>query len=142
MSQPSGSKIPLPFHPVITPSPSTTAPPNFGWAISTSNSDFENGALRANSNKLRFSLMPIAALEAINEVFEYGAKKYTENNWKKGFYHLNIYDSLIRHLFAWAKGEDKDPESGLSHLAHAGCNMLMLLEHSVSNLGTDNRGTK
>jgi hypothetical protein len=39
---------------------------------------------------------------------------------------------MIRHLFAFARGVDKDPETGLSHLAHLGCNVLFLL-HFVAN---------
>lgn len=33
-----------------------------------------------------------------------------------------------RHLAAWAAGEERDPESGLSHLGHALCNAVFLRE--------------
>ena len=31
------------------------------------------------------------------------------------------------HKSKYFIGEDKDPESGLSHMAHAGCNVLFIL---------------
>jgi hypothetical protein len=33
----------------------------------------------------------------------------------------------MRHVHAWRAGETKDPESGLHHLAHAGCCLLFML---------------
>jgi hypothetical protein len=35
--------------------------------------------------------------------------------------------AMIRHIVAFCSGEINDPESGLPHLAHAGCCLLFLL---------------
>lgn len=85
--------------------------------------------VKNDSGKTDWSLMPFEAVEEINKVLEFGAKKYEANNWKKGsgFKYTRVLNSLLRHIFAYMRGEDKDPESGLSHLAHAGCNILFLL---------------
>lgn len=81
-----------------------------------------------DSGKWRFSLIPEGSLQQIVAVLEFGAKKYAEENWKtvpdgKRRY----FDACMRHLVAWGEGEDFDSESGLSHLAHAGCCILFLL---------------
>lgn len=61
------------------------------------------------------------------------------HNWRKGFTWGRLSGAALRHLFAWIGGEDKDPESGLSHLAHAGCCVLFALTHELQGLGTDDR---
>jgi hypothetical protein len=42
-------------------------------------------------------------------------------------------------MFAWWRGEDTDPETGLSHLAHAGCCLMFLMEYQRNSWGTDDR---
>lgn len=78
--------------------------------------------------KPRWSLLPKGTVLKIIEVLEFGAAKYAENNWqyvKNG--RQRYYDALMRHIEAWWSGEKTDPESGLSHLAHAGCCIVFLL---------------
>ena len=75
----------------------------------------------------------------IARVLTFGAKKYSSRNWEKGFDYSRTYGALQRHLHAWYKGEDSDPETGLSHLAHAGCCLMFLLEFEHSGAGTDDR---
>ena len=86
-------------------------------------------AVRDDEGKTNWSLMPFEALEEINKVLEFGATKYAANNWQEGtgFKYSRVLNSLLRHVFAFMRGEDKDPESGLSHMAHAGCNVLFIL---------------
>lgn len=87
---------------------------------------YETGAVRNNTDKLRYDLIPVAALQDVAKVLTVGAAKYGERNWEKGFPWSNPYASLQRHMQAWWSGEDLDPETGLSHLAHACCNLMML----------------
>ena len=95
-----------------------------------------------DSNKNRLELLPFEALEDIAEVLTFGAQKYDAHNWRKGFAWSRLLGAALRHLFAWARGEDKDPESGLSHLAHAGCCILFLITHQAEGLGKDDRWKK
>lgn len=86
-------------------------------------------AVRDNQDKLRYDLIPPEFITALAEVFTFGAKKYTPNNWK-GFtpeQQEEIQGSLLRHIYAYLEGEENDPESGLSHLAHAGCNLAFMI---------------
>lgn len=89
-------------------------------------------AVKHDSGKTDWSLMPWEAVEEINKVLEFGASKYAAHNWTEGegFRYTRVLSSLFRHLFAWSRGEDCDPESGLSHLAHAGCNVIFLLYYN------------
>lgn len=84
---------------------------------------------RFNTDKLRMDLVAPSILTAIARVSAMGAVKYGERNWEKGFQYKNVYSSLMRHLAAWWQGEDKDAESGLSHLDHIAWNIHVLVEH-------------
>lgn len=84
--------------------------------------------VKADRGKWRFSLLPWGALKEVIHVLEFGANKYAENNWMQVDNHRQRYfDAAIRHLTAWYAGERLDAESGLHHLAHAGCCILFLL---------------
>ena len=81
-----------------------------------------------DAGKPRWSLLPIRAVQQIIEVLEVGARKYDVDNWKRvPDASTRYYDALMRHVHAWRDGEKTDPETGLHHLAHAGCCLLFLL---------------
>lgn len=96
-------------------------------------------AIKADEDKNRVDLLPVGPMLAIAEVLTFGAKKYADHNWRKGFKWSRLIGAAMRHLFSFARGEDKDPETGLSHLAHLGCCVMFLLEHEQNKLGTDDR---
>jgi hypothetical protein len=91
-------------------------------------------AIKHDEGKLDWSLVPFEALEGMVEVLQFGANKYSANNWRSngGFSWLRIFNSTMRHLLAWARGQDLDPESGMSHISHAQCNLLFLA-YFISN---------
>lgn len=87
----------------------------------------------------RFDLIPVGALREVARVYGFGAQKYADNNWRKGYaWHLS-YAANQRHLTAFWDGEDLDPESQLPHLAHAAWQSLTLLQFYLDGLGTDDR---
>jgi len=98
-----------------------------------------NQAARFDNGKPRIELVPTEIIEEMAKVFTYGAQKYDDWNWSKGFPWLQPYASMMRHLMAWHEGEDVDPESGLHHLSHAACNMAMLLHYIKHGIGEDSR---
>ncbi len=60
-------------------------------------------------------------------VFEYGAQKYATFNWVKGMKWSVLIGCIGRHsLKVLAKGEINDDESGLPHIGHIMCNLVML----------------
>ena len=89
-------------------------------------------SLRYNNGKPDFSLLPLSTLTEVVRVLEYGAEKYERNNWLKPTSWDISFGCLMRHMSAWQAGEDNDPESGQSHLAHAACNILQML-HQLEN---------
>jgi hypothetical protein len=97
------------------------------------------GATKHDSSKPRLGLLPWTSLTEIAKVLTFGADKYEKYNWRKGFTYERVMGATLRHLAAFSEGEDNDPETGLSHLAHAGCNVLFLLHFVITNTGTDDR---
>jgi hypothetical protein len=81
-------------------------------------------ALRYNKDKRRWSLVHYKSIEPMVEVLEFGARKYSDNNWMKGLDKKEILESLQRHLAAMMDGETHDPESGLPHIGHLMCNAM------------------
>ena len=86
----------------------------------------DNQALRYNEGKLQWSMIDFKSLEGMVKVLEMGAQKYSRNNWKLGMPVTQVCESLMRHLFAFMSGEDKDPESGESHMSHVLVNAMFV----------------
>ena len=92
-------------------------------------------ATKYDGGKTDWSLLPWDAVEEIIKVLQFGAGKYSPWNWAEngGFKFNRLFNSSMRHFVAWFwRREDLDPETGLSHMAHLGCNVLFLL-HYVLN---------
>lgn len=68
------------------------------------------------------------ALLGITKVLEFGAKKYARGNWKLCNDTSRYRKALLRHFLALQNGELTDPETGLPHVYHIGCNALFLAE--------------
>ena len=49
------------------------------------------------------------ALLEVAKHFEEGAKKYGENNWKKGLPVYCYIDSAVRHYLKWLRGDTDEP---------------------------------
>lgn len=94
---------------------------------------------RFNSGKIPVSLVPASYTAYCTAGLAYGALKYAEHNWRRGGKWTKVYESMQRHLDAFREGEDIDAESGLPHLALAGCNLAFLTEFYDKGLGTDDR---
>ena len=106
--------------------------------------DTTGAAGRADKGKLRYDLIPPHVIEQLAAVLTGGAVKYGPNNWRAdgGMAWTRCYASMMRHIQAWYQGEDTDPESGLSHLAHAMCNITFLMEYERTNTERDDRPFK
>jgi hypothetical protein len=82
---------------------------------------------KADSEKTRFDLLPWGPVEDVARVLTVGAQKYAPDNWQKvQEARRRYFAAAMRHLVAWEQGEIADPETGLPHLAHAGCCLLFL----------------
>ncbi len=84
-------------------------------------------AVKYDDGKPRMDLLDSYAIEQMATVLGFGAQKYPAHNWRKGIHKSRLLAAALRHLFAYLRGEDLDPESGLSHVAHAMCCCMFLL---------------
>ncbi len=83
---------------------------------------------KSDNGKRMWDLLPFSSVGKIVDVLGFGAKKYGPRTWQKVPEPKDRYfAAAMRHLVAWQCGEKNDPESGLHHLAHAGCCILFLL---------------
>jgi hypothetical protein len=79
------------------------------------------------------------ALVQLAMVMKLGAEKYGKANWRTKEISSSVYiAAAMRHLMAHSDGEDSDPESGQSHLAHCmACCFIMLDAQSIGKLVDD-----
>ena len=98
-------------------------------------------ALRYNVDKsqLHFILAFPQALRAVADITTYGSHKYEMYNFLKGASSSESVSSLLRHLDAWWRGEELDPESKLHHLAHLAWNALRLCDEHLRGTSIDDR---
>lgn len=101
--------------------------------------DKEAGFVKSDAGKPRYDLLPQEFLELTAQVLTYGAQKYSANNWAKGADWSRYFSAMQRHLWAWWSGEDKDPETDITHLAHAACCLAFLMAYENRGLGKDDR---
>lgn len=101
---------------------------------------FEVG-IKFDSGKTEYGLIPPLAFKLTADVMTFGAKKYSANNWIHVKPKIRYFNAAMRHMWVWFSGEKNDPESGIHHLAHAICCLMMLLEHDeIHSKDDDNFG--
>jgi hypothetical protein len=86
-----------------------------------------NTGMKFDKDKPQMELLPFNTLVEIAKVLSVGANKYGKYNWKMMEDTSRYEAALLRHYAAYQSGEMYDRETGLSHLAHLGCNALFLL---------------
>ena len=100
----------------------------------------KNPKARRGATKSPLGLIPPPAEVAVAEVFGLGAAKYGAYNWRETRVEAMTYvHAMKRHLASWLDGENQDPESGQSHLAHIAANAMILLDAYAIGKIDDNR---
>jgi hypothetical protein len=84
-----------------------------------------------DGGKDRWDLLPWQPVRQIVKVLTFGALKYDGWNWSKGIKYSRVRAALQRHLSEWDERRNHDKETGLHHLAHAGCCLLFLLFYEL-----------
>ena len=85
------------------------------------------GGTKFDAEKPRMDLLCPFAIEELAKVLTFGSQKYSAWNWSRGITTSRLLAAALRHLFAYARGEDADPETGLSHMAHVMCCCMFVL---------------
>lgn len=93
--------------------------------------------VKFDSNKPRLSLVSPYALLELGKVAEMGARKYADNNWRKGMNWSRLLDASYRHILLYQQNESEDKESGCSHLIHAAWNLMALYEFEKTKKGNN-----
>ncbi len=102
--------------------------------------DDANPKDQIGSRKPPIHLIPPAAEIAESVVMALGAEKYGAANWRSTKVRASVYVAAARrHLLQWFDGEDDDPESGVSHLAHARASLGILLDAIATGNVIDDR---
>lgn len=95
----------------------------------TSVEDAPTTGSKHDSGKPLMGAVPPNAQLAVAKVLTFGAEKYGRDNWRQVENAETRYmDAALRHINAYQRGEVADPESGESHLAHAVCSLMFMLE--------------
>ena len=90
--------------------------------------------------KVPISGMPAPVLLEAGLVKLHGDLKYGRYNWREAGVRGSVYyDAAFRHLAAWWEGEDLDPDSGISHIAHAITGLAVLRDAQLMDNWIDDR---
>lgn len=95
--------------------------------------------VKHDQGKVRLELLPPELLFGIGEILTFGAKKYADRNWELGMNWSRPFGAMMRHMWAWWRGDPCDPETGKSHLWHAGCCLAFLIAYEERKVGKDDR---
>lgn len=95
--------------------------------------------VKHDGGKVRYELMPPEMLEGVSQILTFGAEKYGDRNWENGMKWSRVFGACMRHMWAWWRGEKADPETGKSHLWHAGACIGFLIAYEQRSTGSDDR---
>lgn len=87
--------------------------------------EFETGARRdTRAGKGRFDLLPPRPLRRMAELYERGAEKYGDSNWRHGLPYSRCIDSAMRHINQYREGDRSE-----DHLAQAVFNLFAIMHY-------------
>lgn len=120
-AEPDPIELPLPRHAMLPAAPNSIA---------------GDQRQKLDAGKAPWHLLPFDALASVVAVLAFGAQKYSVRGWEAGIDFSRLFSAAMRHMTAWWYGEDTDPETGISHLAHAVCCLLFLLAFVQRRMST------
>lgn len=87
-----------------------------------------------DTEKNRLDLLPFDVIEEVGTVYTLGARKYDDRNWEKGIKYMRVVGALLRHLFAWVLGEERDPKDGQRHITSVVWNAMTLCAYELRGM--------
>jgi hypothetical protein len=119
------------FKPRAQATASSDNPTVVGESVASVRGSKSEGTKHDAGKPIFGAIPPFAELE-VAKVMEFGCQKYSRGNWAVVDNLQERYmDAALRHLNAVRRGERLDDESGLSHLAHAACCVLFMLDDEM-----------
>lgn len=104
--------------------------------------DLPKVAVKHDGAKNRLDLLSPWATEGLGLILTHGASKYAAHNWRKGMDWSRLIAAAKRHISAFERGENIDPDSGLPHIDHAAACIHFLSEYQKTVNGNDDRWTR
>lgn len=95
--------------------------------------------LKYDAEKISMELIDVEFLEEMGRVLDFGKRKYSAHNWRGGIQWGRTIGAVLRHTLAYLNGEDRDPETGLNHMAHAAVNCMFLVWFAKHRRSFDDR---
>ena len=89
--------------------------------------DNKKEALRLSKVSLQY-VSPIALTHLALAMHEPAVTRYAPFNFRTGVKASDYYGATLRHMTAFFSGEDRDPETGVMHLAYAMANCSILID--------------
>lgn len=111
---------------------------SFNWEGGVIVTDPVTGGQKLKKD-IRFDLIPVIPMAEVSQLYGYGANKYEDNNWRKGYAWSLSYAALQRHAQRFWSGETIDPETGLPHMTAVVFHALALLEFDHTHPELDDR---
>lgn len=87
----------------------------------------------------RFDLIPARPLWLLAEHYGKGCVKYADRNWEAGYSWSKSFGAMMRHAWAFWRGEDIDPETGSPHMIAVAWHALALVEYATTHPEKDDR---
>lgn len=87
----------------------------------------------------RFDLIPVYPLELLARHYGIGAEKYADRQYEAGYAWGKSFAAMMRHAWAFWRGEDIDPETGSPHLAAVAWHAFTLMEFGRTHPEKDDR---
>lgn len=97
------------------------------------------GGRKDDAGKARYDLIPAAPLDELARLYGQGAERYGERNWERGLAFGRMFAALMRHAWAWWRGEQRDPVDGQHHMASVAWYALGLIELERTRAELDDR---
>lgn len=95
------------------------------------------------ATKLPIHLVPTTGIEEEALAFLEGALKYGKFNWRAAGVRSSTYlDAILRHLFKYMNGEDRDPDTLVHHLANIRACTNIILDAELNGMLTDDRAPR
>lgn len=95
--------------------------------------------VKFDTGKPRYDLIPGDSLHELAKLYTTGAAIYGDRNWEKGMSWGRIFGAMMRHAWAFWRGERFDPKDGQHHLASVAWCALALMSYDMREIGDDDR---
>lgn len=89
---------------------------------------------KLDDGKVRYELVPPEFVHGTAVILTFGGLKYAPRNWEQGISWGRCFGALMGHLWKWWWGQDKDAETGCSHLWHAACELAFLISFEARGM--------